>query len=298
VFSFTIAEFILVSLGFVSSTDISSFISNGLGSDRTSSYVSGNYIINRGFGASGSIVIGGILNVVCLAFIFPSSAFSYKKRVYDKLLLIMGCTSVVLSMSKTAWLLLMITIVMMSIKLKSKLWTLLIASMFIFLIIYSYLTVDWLRGTINGTLVKTIPLYVMSLIELINHSSFWQLLFGWGYAVDPTGAKAIGFIYNSSTSLTVGNEVFFVSILKQFGLIGIAIYFVGFIYMPYIAFFNKNSDFIKQGAALALLIAGLSSIHYNAIFRDGVNILACISLFYLASTDNFRCMKLHKLSIN
>jgi len=128
VFSFTIAEFILVSLGFVSSTDISSFISNGLGSDRTSSYVSGNYIINRGFGASGSIVIGGILNVVCLAFIFPSSAFSYKKRVYDKLLLIMGCTSVVLSMSKTAWLLLMITIVMMSIKLKSKLWTLLNSS--------------------------------------------------------------------------------------------------------------------------------------------------------------------------
>ena len=47
-------------------------------------------------------------------------------------------------------------------------------------------------------------------------------------------------------------------------------------------FINKATDPSVRGVALAVLIAGISSIHYNAIFRGGVNILVIFGLAYIS----------------
>tara|TARA_B110000008_G_scaffold66848_1_gene67475 strand:- start:395 stop:976 length:582 start_codon:yes stop_codon:yes gene_type:complete len=155
----------------------------------------------------------------------------------------------------------------------------LILSVFFYIL---YFNQESLRGSTDATIFHWLPIYYSSLIDFIDSASFSQIVFGGGYSIHGEAFKNYGINLSNPKALMVGNEVFFIALFKQFGIIGMLFYVVGFMYIPLLIFINKANNPSVRGVALAILIAGISSIHYNAIFRNGVNILVVFGLAYIS----------------
>lgn len=270
-FVWSITEYLLVNLGLVSIGTIQSvFLVSKLGANR-SSYGE----IVRGFGPLGDVLLSGVFYVIGLAAFFP---LMIRKKKYWFLFL--GITAVVISLAKTAWLLLLIIFAIMGISSISNkkrfiyFFTLLVASCGLWFLYQNNLTI---KGSIDATLIIKLPIYWSSLTSAFNGANVLHWLFGFGYET----VEAVRGMTQPELSLTVGNEIFFIALFKQFGVIGLFLYIWLFIAIP-IRIFFRDDDLLVKGAALAVVISGLSSLHYNAIFFNGPNILTCFLLAYIS----------------
>jgi len=285
IFAFTILEFVLVHFDIISPNAIASFLERGSGTLTTYSYSAGDYVFHRGFGVAASILLNGVMCVVGLAIIMFTESGG-KRSISGKLMLFAGVIAVIISGAKTAWLLLFVIFVMMGMFTKSSSRSRLIYFSIVLILSVSfysiYVNVGGISRSIDATIFRAIPAYYYSLIGFIDSSSFSQILFGGGYSIHEGAFKNYGIDISNAKALIVGNEVFFVALFKQFGIIGMLFYVVGFIYIPLLIFINKANNPSVRGVALAVLIAGISSIHYNAIFRNGVNILVVFGLAYIS----------------
>jgi hypothetical protein len=282
IFAFTILEFVLTNFDIVSPITISSFLERGSGTLSPSSYSLGNYgSFHRGLGVLGSILLNGVLCVVGLAMImFINSGGN--RNFSGRLLVFAGVIAVLVSGAKTAWLLLFVIFVMMALFSKSRL---IYFSIVLILFVVGYIiivNVESIRVSTESTIFHAIPAYYYSLTGFLDSASILQILFGGGYSIHEGAFKNYSIDISNANALMVGNEVFFVALLKQFGIIGMLFYVVGFMYIPLLIFINKATDPSVRGVALAVLITGISSIHYNAIFRAGVNILVIFGLAYIS----------------
>jgi hypothetical protein len=282
IFIWTILEFLLTSFGAITTKEISVFLERGSGVLSTSSYnLSGLGTFHRGFGITASILLNGILCVTGLAMLMITES-SVKQNISRKLLLFAGFVAVFVSGAKTAWLLLLIILAMLVLFNRNR-WLYFSIALFMCIVFFNvYINFESIRGSIDGTIIRTIPKYYFSLVKFIGDSSIFQILFGGGYSIHANALALYNIEISNKGSLSVGNEVFIIALFKQFGVIGMLFYFVGFIYMPLMVFKDKYSGNIVRGLCLGVLIAGISSIHYNAIFRSGVNILVVFSLAYIS----------------
>lgn len=283
IFAFTILEFVLVHFDIISSNAIASFLERGSGTRTTYSYdIVGYGLVQRGFGVAASILLNGVMCVVGLAMIMFTESGG-KRSILGKLLLFAGVIAVIISGAKTAWLLLFVIFVMMAMFTKSSRLVYFSITLILSVSFYSlYVNVSSIRGSTDATIFHWLPVYYSSLSDFIDSSSFSQILFGKGYSIHANAFQNYGVILSNQKALMVGNEVFFSALFKQFGIIGMLFYVVGFMYIPLLIFINKANDPSVRGVALAILIAGISSIHYNAIFRNGVNILVVFGLAYIS----------------
>ena len=282
VFVWTILEFLLMSLDLVTPKEIASFLERGSGVLTTYSYNLGDFgIFHRGLGVAASALLNGVVCVTGLAMVMFSDPHD-RHNVARRLLLIAGFVAVILSGAKTAWLLLLVIVMMMGIYSKSRSLYLSIALVMSVAGFVVYKNIGSISGSVDATIFKAIPLYYFSLVDFIDNATFSQVLLGGGYSIHQNAFAKYGVEIINQNALVVGNEVFLIEIFKQFGVVFVLLYLIGFIYIPLMVSINKRIDAPVRGAALAVLIAGVSSIHYNAIFRSGVNMLVVFGLAYLS----------------
>lgn len=272
-FIWTIVEFILINTNIVSAEAISSFLAKGTDGCGVSVYSNflGRYDILRGYGIIAHVVNAGVFCVIGLVLFLPILLERWNFEACHYIFL--GIAAVVCSFGKTAWLLLLFVLWTVALCYKSKkcfLPILMLLSVVILSLIYMALP------SVESTTDILSTVYLASLQDLLN-ASLIEKVFGFGYEVHPGDMVTFGINGGNQFSLTVGNEVFLVALFRQWGALGIILYLTIFIIMP-ITVFLKSRDFLVSGMALAIVVAGLSSVHYNAIFKSGVNIITCLLL--------------------
>jgi hypothetical protein len=139
-----------------------------------------------------------------------------------------------------------------------------------------YLALDWFRASIN-LFLEDISITVSYILEFLNNNLF-ILLFGVGYEFS---GQTVVFTVSKEMSVIRESAIFFWHIFGQFGILGLLLYSIIFLIVP-IRLAIKKQDPIIKGAALAVVVAGLSSMHLPAIFGNGVNIVTCFLLAYLS----------------
>lgn len=276
-FIWAISEFILINARIIPVEAVSSFLERGMTGAGSSNYsnLGGYFTIIRGYGIIAHVVNSGIFCVIGLTIFLPImlERWNFNARLY----MFLGIAAVVCSFGKTAWLLLLFVFFTMLIGQKKRRFffaTLLLSS--VALLSYMYLNFPNFRGTIDPTINKVSTVCLTSLHDFSN-ASLIKKVFGFGYEVHSGDIATFGLSKGSEFSLTVGSEVFLVALFRQWGALGIILYLTIFIIMPITVFF-KSRDFLVSGMALAIVVAGLSSVHYNAIFKSGVNIITCLLL--------------------
>ncbi|KPJ66483.1 MAG: hypothetical protein AMJ43_08050 [Coxiella sp. DG_40] len=273
-FIWAIVECILVNTGVLPFETIASFLKISLGHIDIRQYGIGpGKLITRGYGILGSVITSGVLYVILFTIFLPSILLNKDKHYRSYILL--GIAAIVLSFCKTAWLLLLFMLFVLSIALKSRN----LKTSFVILtgiVLYMYLALDWFRESINQAL-EDVPITASRISDFLNNNLV-ILLFGVGYEFS---GQTVVFTTTKEMSVIRESGIFFWHIFGQFGILGLLLYSLIFLIVP-IRIAIKKPDPIIKGAALAVVVAGLSSIHLPAIFGNGVNVVTCFLLAYLS----------------
>lgn len=273
-FIWAIVEFFVINGGIIENQLIKSYMKDYI-SIGTTSYG----IIERGLGVLGSVTQSGIIYAVFLAFIYPT--ILQRKGIKYKIYGFIGIAAVILSMSKTAWLLMLIIFLMSSIQLKKKAASFLILVLSLVTLEFMYKDYSWFSSSLDAGLLSQLH-YYESLRDF--YSGSWaNWLFGFGYELAETESQIFGISAGGRFTESVGPEFFLISLMRQSGILGIFIYSFLFLIIP-CKLFWKNEHPVIKGFSLAIIVAGLSCVHYNSIFRNGVNIVVCFFLANLSIT--------------
>jgi hypothetical protein len=159
-----------------------------------------------------------------------------------------------------------------------------------------------LRGVVN-ILVESIMgtegffssvgfIYKNYLSKYLLDSSLTEMFFGYGYYITFHEAELFHLninpkYYGEYIHITL------ISLLRQFGIIGIILFTTTFILIPLRIYF-KTGNLLGKGIALSVAVAGLSALNFDSIFRSGINVLVC---FLLASLSVMHYESLDKKDI-
>lgn len=241
-------------------------------------------------GVSGEMIFSGIFYLVGAALILPFTGKGLKEipftKISLKLFLVLSLSAVFLSTSKTAWALFIIGLFFLGVfNDKYRLPFILLGVMLLIFIKYVYFSSEEFAGSVNGFFYDLDVQYLQRLNEVLTDRPF----LGFGYEVYSTEIKLhdIGIGYGDiSRSMGLGSEFFFANWLWQFGLLGSLLYIVVYFIIPIFYFARNKSTLIEKGLAFAILMAGLSSVHYPVIIRSGVNVIVWFSLAFLAELND------------
>lgn len=273
-FIWAIVECLLINTGVLPTETVASFLRISLGHIDIRQYGIGpGRVITRGYGILGSVINSGILYVILFTIFLPSILLKKDKKY--RIYILLGIAAIALSLCKSAWLLLLFVLFVLSVALKSgSLYTL----FFVLTggVLYMYLVLDWFRASIN-LFLEDISITVSYILDFLNNNLV-ILLFGVGYEFS---GQTVVFTVSKEMSVIRESGIFFWHIFGQFGILGLLLYSFIFLVVP-IRIAIKKPDPIIKGAALAVVVAGLSSMHLPAIFGNGVNIVTCFLLAYLS----------------
>ncbi len=248
------------------------------------------WLFYRPPGVSGEMVYSGIFYLVGAALILPFVWKKIKKIPYTKislkLFLVFSLSAVFLSTSKTAWALFIIGLFFLGVfNGKYRLPFILFGMMLIVYIKYLYFLSEDFAVSVNMYFYDINVQYLSRLNEVLANNPF----LGFGYEVYSTEINLHDVnagLGDFSSSMGIGSEFFFANWFWQFGLLGILLYIVVYFIIPIFYFVKNKSTLIEKGLAFAILIAGLSSVHYAAIINSGANVIAWFSLAFLVELND------------
>jgi len=293
-FIWSIGEFILVNADIISPKTITTFLSKAITNPEVYPYGS---VIIRGYGVMADVISSGVFYIIGLTVFLP--VMIYRQDLKAKLFVFLGISGVVYSLSKTAWALLFFVLLMMLLYHKNKRKLLIMFLIVAVLEVCSLSGIYAIKTTVSNTSINRYFIFLTGVLKdnvnaffsiavyrYINHlfdfldGSITAILFGHGYDISFKESKLFNIKNIDEFSWSIGVGIFFVTLLRQLGIIGILLYFLIFIILPLVIYFKNNNSLIINGIALSIVVAGLSSIHSNSIFRSGINVLVC---FLLAS---------------
>lgn len=291
-FIWAIVEFIMINTGVVSVDSISNFLETSVVGSGVAEYAGfiGGIDLKRGYGIIGHVVNAGVLYVAGFT---AFAAYMAKKIYFEPIYIVyftIGLIAIVLSLSKTAWALLLIVFFSWFLAFRKRRFLLgaLMFSAFA-AVVALFLGSQTFRNSIGATIVKVLDSYWPQIVNYFQSS--WPVkLLGCGYEIQEGDIETFNVGDVGGASMSVGNEIFFMALLKQWGIIGLFVYSLIFLVGPFKVFMKDINPLIK-GIALAIIVFGLSSFHYNAIFRGGFNIvnvffLACLSVLHFDAPDD------------
>jgi hypothetical protein len=244
----------------------------------------------RSPGVAGEMVYSGVFYLIGAALILPYIGKGFKEIPYTKislkLFLVLSLSAVFLSTSKTAWALFIIGLFFLGVfNKKYRLPFILFGIMLLIFIKYIYFLSEDFSRSVNMYFYDITVQYLSRLNEVLTDSPF----LGFGYEVYSTEINLhdinVG-LSDYSKSMGLGSEFFFGSWFWQFGLLGSLLYIVVYFIIPIFYFARNKSTLIERGLAFAILIAGLSSVHYAAIINSGANVIVWFSLAFLAELND------------
>ncbi|KJU81315.1 membrane protein [Candidatus Magnetobacterium bavaricum] len=278
-FLWSITESLAVNTKIIPIASITSFLRTSIILENDALYQvshKGENYLPRTYGVIADVSLSGVFYLIGLMAFAPESI--QKNKTKDTMFILLGITAILTSTSKTAlFLLFVISPFMLSIKSrKSKYFKILILLLACATFMLYNKTIAF-RGMVDATIFTAVPVYIEQLQSDISNASLFEILFGRGYDVKREELLLLGLQGTVDENFNWGNDLLFVNILMMWGIIGFVMYATIFIFYPLVLFYKAKSTFIK-GTSLSVIVAGLSSVHNNAIFHSGIDIIVCLFL--------------------
>lgn len=255
------------------------------------------WLFYRPPGVSGEMYYSGLLYLVGVALVLPFIGKGLKEipftKISLKLFLVLSLSAVFLSTSKTAWALFIIGLFFFGVfNDKYRLPFIVLGVMLSIIVGHIYFSSEDFTSSVNGFFYDLTTQYLPRLNEVLTGKPF----LGFGYETYTTEMKLhdIGGYGDISMNMGLGSEFFFANWLWQFGFFGIVLYIVVYFIIPIFYFTRSKSTLIEKGLTFAILMAGLSSVHYPVIIRSGVNVIVWFSLAFLAELNDPCNYEAHK----
>ena len=292
-FVWAIAEAILINTKIIPIQSIILFLETSVPLGQPLYQISHNGVnyLPRTYGILADTSVSGIFYLIGFMAFMPESLNKLNNK--NKLFILLGIIAIFVSFSKTALFLLIIILSFVTLtNKKNKIYLMAFNLLLICTVLITYNYHTEFKNMIDTMLFKWVPVYIERLQYFLLNASVMNLLFGSGYDVQKESLILLGLL--NSTDITIvplGSELFFVSIFIMWGFIGFIVYLLFFFFYP-LLFYFKNKDILIKGMSMAVISGGLSSVHYNAIFHTGVDILVCL----FAACLSYRYHYLKKLN--
>ncbi|MBF0343297.1 MAG: hypothetical protein HQL06_03615 [Nitrospirae bacterium] len=279
-FLWSITEFLAVNTKVVPIESIISFLNTPMIINNNGNYqffYQTEGYLPRTYGVIADVSISGVFYLIGLMAFVPESI--QKSHIKNTMFILIGIIAILTSTSKTALLLLAVILPFgVLIESRKSKYVIFLNLLLISGILITYKNSMTFKNMIDEMIFKAIPFYLDQLNSFFSDASLFEILFGRGYDFTEEELLLLGLQNEVDTTIIHwGSELFMVNIFIMWGIIGFVMYSVTFIFYPMILFYRSKSALIK-GTSLSVIVAGLSSVHYNAIFHSGIDIIVCLFL--------------------